>query len=291
MENLDLMNIRKLIYFHFNSSLARRILSLWFREDHFYKIPFGAIKGKRLYYRKDINFHATMGVWERDSLQVLDKVLYRFGLNQPHKVIADVGSNIGYYCLYFSKYLDPSAQIFAFEPSSSILPVLRKNLVVNSVSNVKVLELALADHTGTDEFFLGEHHHESSLLREWSNNATNGTKTVVATVTLDYFFENFNQGRYPDLIKMDIEGGGIYALKGCANCLTQKRPFILIESHNPAEDKAVSELLQQYHYEAFRVNDAKWIVHKDITFPDLDGVWGTMLLMPAELKPEFIQNY
>ncbi|HEY4156278.1 MAG TPA: FkbM family methyltransferase [Puia sp.] len=282
------MNIRKLLYFHFNSSLARSILALFFKEDHFYKIPFGAIKGEKLYYRKDINFHSTMGVWEKDSLEVLNKLFLRFGLNQPDIVIADVGSNIGYYCLFFSKYLDPSARIFAFEPSTSILPVLRKNLVVNNVSNVKVLELALADHTGNEEFFLGQHHHESSLLREWSSNAVSGTKTTVATVTLDYFFENFNQGRYPDLIKMDIEGGGIFALKGCVNCLSRKRPFILIESHNPAEDEAVSHVLLQYNYEALRVNNNKWIKNKETHYPDPNGVWGTMLLMPAEKKPDFI---
>src|ERR1700736_3468777 len=132
MENLDLMNIRELKYFKFNSSLLRNLLSLWFKEDHFYTIPFGAIRGSKLYYRKDINFHAMMGVWEKESLRVLKRIIYRFGLNQPNKVIADVGANIGYYSIFFSKYLDDSAKIFAFEPSVSILPVLRKNLMINN---------------------------------------------------------------------------------------------------------------------------------------------------------------
>jgi len=290
MENLDLMNLRQLTYFKFNSFFLRNTLSLWFREDHFYKIPFGAIRGMKLYYRKDINFHATMGVWEKESMRALRKVFYRFGLNQPDKVIADVGANIGYYSLFFSKYLDPSTQIFAFEPSVSILTVLRKNLMINNISNVKVLELACADHTGNEEFFLGEHHHESSLLKEWSTNATAGTKTMVASVTLDYYFETYNQSRYPDLIKMDIEGGGIYALKGCVNCIGSKRPFIIIESHNPAEDQAVSHVLLEYNYEAFRVTNDKWVINRDTHYPDPDGVWGTMLLMPSELKADFAQN-
>jgi FkbM family methyltransferase len=290
MENLDLMNIRDLKYFKFNSSLLRNILSLWFKEDHFYKIPFGAIRGSKLYYRKDINFHSTMGVWEKESLRLLKKVFYHFGLNKPNKVIADVGANIGYYSIFFSKYLDPSTQIFAFEPSSSILPVLRKNLMINNISNVKILDLACADHTGNEEFFLGEHHHESSLLSEWSNNAVAGTKTMVASITLDDFFEKLNQHHYPDLIKMDIEGGGIYALKGCVNCITKKRPFILIESHNAGEDQEVSHLLLQYNYEAFRVTDEKWVINKHTQHPDMDGVWGTMLLMPAEQKADFMVN-
>jgi FkbM family methyltransferase len=288
MENLVMINFRKIVNLQFNSAILRNLLSLRFRESKFYTIPFGAIRGSKLYYRKDINFHAMIGVWEKESLQVLEKIFYRFGLNQPDKVIADVGGNIGYYSIFFSKYLDPSTKIFVFEPSLEILPVLRKNIMINNISNVKVLDLAVADHTGRDEFFIAEHHHQSSLLKDWSKNATTGTKTVVATITLDDFFEKFNQGRFPDLIKMDIEGGGIYALKGCTKCITRNRPFILIESHNKGEDRAVSFVLQQFNYEAFRVTNDKWIIHKENDFNDPDGVWGTMLLMPAEKKADFI---
>jgi hypothetical protein len=109
-------------------------------------------------------------------------------------------------------------------------------------------------------------------------------------VTLDDYFEKSNQGRYPDLIKMDIEGGGIYALKGCVNCLTQKRPFILIESHNKGEDQAVSDVLTQYDYEAYRTTNDRWVKNKNTQHPDLDGVWGTLLLMPAERKAEFLES-
>jgi FkbM family methyltransferase len=283
-----MIKLRDLIAFKFNSSLLRGILSMVYREDHFYKIPFGALRGTKLYYRKDINFHATMGVWEGDSLRVLKNVFRNFDLTGTGKVVADVGANIGYYSLFFSKYLHPATQIFAFEPSTSILPVLRKNLMINNVSNVNVLELACADHTGNEEFFLGEHHHESSLLREWSNNATGGIKTIVASITLDHFFETFNQGCYPDLIKMDIEGGGIFALKGCVNCISRKRPFVLIESHTPGEDQAVGHILQHYNYEAFRISNAKWVLHQDRNYKDPDGVWGTMLLIPVERKAAFI---
>jgi FkbM family methyltransferase len=272
----------------FNSLFLRRLLSLWYKEGHFYKVLFGAIRGSKLYYQKDINFHAILGLWEGESLRVLNKIFHKFGLDQPNKVIADVGGNIGYYSIFFSKYLDASTKIFAFEPAMEILPVLRKNIMINNILNVKILDLAAADHTGRDEFFIGEHHHKSSLLKEWSNNASVGKKTVVSTITLDDFFEKFNERRFPDLIKMDIEGGGIYALKGCTRCITEKRPFIIMESHNPGEDRAVSHILQQYNYEAFRISNEKWILHKDNDYTDPDGVWGTMLLMPAERKADFI---
>jgi len=283
------MDIKSLIDLKYNSGLMRKALSWKYKDNHFYKLPFGRIRGLKLYYQKDINFHAMLGFWEMGSLNLLIRLFNHFGLRRkPSVVIADVGGNIGYYSLFFSRQLDPTSKIFCFEPSSSILPVLKMNLAENHVQNVQVLELACDDHVGKNEFFIGAHHHQSSLIPEWSDNDRTGTKTEVATVTLDYFFEKFNQGGYPDLIKMDIEGGAVRALKGCDQCIRQKRPFILIESHTPGEDQAISELLLQYDYEAFRVNNRKWVKHKKENYKDRDGIWGTMLLMPAEKQKGFI---
>jgi FkbM family methyltransferase len=270
-------------------SWSRKLLSFWFKEGKSYKVPFGPIRGTRLYFTRGITFHSMIGDWEQGSQELLSKLITKFDLNKPNKVIADVGANMGFYSIFFSKNLDPTSRIFAFEPSITILPVLRKNMDINHLKNVQIFDMACSDHTGTDEFFISENHHTSSLLEEWSTNATAGTKTVVSTITLDDFFEKYNESRFPDLIKMDIEGGGIYALKGCINCIVKKRPFILFESHNPGEDDAVGNLLRTFNYEAYRISNAKWILHKDKDYTDPDGVWGTMLLMPTERKAAFIK--
>ena len=281
------MNIKSLFSLEFNSPFLRKVLSLKYKEDQFYKLPFGRLKGTKLYYRKDVNFHAMLGLWEKESLEILIRLFALFSMSNKKLTIADVGGNIGYYSIFFSRYLSESTEIFSFEPSSSILPVLRKNIMINNISNVKVLDLACADHVGNEEFFIGAHHHQSSLVAQWADNNTTGTKTVVPTVTLDYFFSKFNQHRFPDLIKMDIEGGGVYALKGCDQCIIEKRPFIIIESHTPDEDNAIIEVLQKYKYEAFRVNTGKWVKFTNRNYADPDGVWGTMLLLPAEQKIHF----
>lgn len=278
------MTIQDFFGLRFNSPFLRKVLSFRYKENQFYKVQFGLIKGSRLYYRKDINFHAIAGLWEKESFTLLNDMITRFGLDQKGVTIADVGANIGYYSIFFSRHLDPSAEIFAFEPSSSILPVLRKNMEGNQIKNVKVLDMACSDHTGNDEFFIGEHHHQSSLVSDYAGNKVTGTKTLVSVTTLDDFFGNHNHGKYPDFIKMDIEGGGIYALKGCDKCITEKRPLILMESHIPEEDNAICDLLGRYNYDAFRVNTGKWVINKQNNYLDADGVWGTMMLIPQERR-------
>jgi FkbM family methyltransferase len=283
------MNIRGFISRQLSSNTVKRLLSFKYKEGRVYTLIFGHLRGSKLLYRKDVNYHAILGLWEMDSIALLQRLFKQYNLNGQNLIIADVGANIGYYSMYFSKYLGQGAQIFAFEPSTSILPVLKKNVDVNGINNVTILEQACSNHTGVEEFFIGAHHHQSSLIGDWANNSTVGTKASVATITLDDYFFNYNKQQYPDIIKMDIEGGGTYALKGCDVCITSKRPFILIECHTPDEDQAVIDLLKKYNYDALRVDTNKWVIHKDVNYTDKDGVWGTMLLIPSEKRKDFGQ--
>ena len=281
------MIIRRFISHKLSSKTARSLFSLIYKEDHFYKLTFGRLRGSAMLYRHDVNFHAMLGLWEMDSISIMLRLFRHFNLNGKKLVIADVGANIGYYCMFFSKYLAPDSKIFAFEPSTSILPVLKKNIEGNNIQNVTLLEQACSNHNGTEEFFIGAHHHQSSLVGEFANNNVVGTRTTVSTTTLDDFFANKNDHQYPDIIKMDIEGGGVYALKGCYQCIEKKRPFILMECHTPDEDQAVIDLLEKENYDALRVDTDKWVLNKKANYKDKDGVWGTMLLVPCEKRNGF----
>jgi len=271
----------------FSSPVYRKVLKSIFKEGKFYTIWFGKLKGLKSYYRRDINFKTLMGFWETDSLDVLDKIIREFGFDQRDIIVADVGANMGYYALYFHKKLSAGSKIYAFEPSVSILDVLRKNITHNGISNVEIVEAACSDKSGEVEFYIGQNHHESSMLDTWAENAEKGTLTKVKAISIDEYFGKEGTGSYPDLIKMDIEGAGVFALKGCDQCLKIKRPVILIESHTSGEDGAIGDLLRNYNYDAFRVNNQKWVLHKDRDYKDTDGVWGTMLMVPIEKKEQF----
>ena len=271
----------------FSSPVYRKVLKSIFREGKFYTILFGKLKGLKSYYRKDINFHTHMGFWETDSLDAFDKIISQFGFDERDIIVADVGANMGYYSLYFYKKLSAGSKIYAFEPSVSILDVLKKNLAINHIQNVEIVEAACSDKPGEVEFYIGRNHHESSMLENWADNAEKGILTMVRATSIDEYFGNEGIAAYPDLIKMDIEGAGVFALKGCELCLQTKRPIFLMESHTFAEDKAIGDLLRNHQYDAFRINNQKWVLHKDTDYKDTEGVWGTMLLIPTEKKEQF----
>jgi FkbM family methyltransferase len=271
------------------STISRGFLKMIFREGKSYKVRFGKLKGLKSYYREGVNFHTLVGLYEMDSLKWLEKIISAFGLDKKDVIVADVGANLGYYSMYFGKKLSAGSRIYAFEPSESILDVLKKNIEINKLANVEIVEAACAETTGIVEFYIGQNHHTSSMLDTWAGNAETGKLIRVRSISIDEFFGEDGVGQYPDLIKMDIEGAGVYALKGCTHCLQVKRPLILIESHTPGEDDAIGSLLRNHRYEAFRINNGKWILRKDKNYSDTDGVWGTMILIPSEKKDIFIR--
>jgi len=277
------LSLNQLRYGRFNSALLRTCLSCYFRDGVAYRVRFGPIRGMKLYYDRSVNYHAILGLWDAEEYAFLQRVLTIGGFLRERVVVADVGANLGIFSLWMTRLLEGrDHRVFAFEPAPGTLSKLRENIAINDLATIEVVPAACADREGTTEFFVGFHHHVSSLLREWAHSeaSSQATSVTVQTTTLDAFFAERQES--PDVIKMDIEGGGLFALKGCARILSVKRPLLWVESHTPAEDRAISDVLGAYDYCAYRFTDRRLVKHPDTTHPDPDGVWGTLLLYPRE---------
>jgi FkbM family methyltransferase len=236
-----------------------------------------------MYYDKSVNFHAVLGLWDIEILGFLHSTFIKGGLLPKDRVAADVGANIGYYSLWLSRVALGSGHVYSFEPSVETLPLLFKNLALNNVENIDVAKMACSDHVGTTEFFIAKHHHSSSIHAEWAGEGQGTARRVsVPVTTLDAFFAPETGRRPPNFIKFDIEGGGTHALPGARKVIGTARPYILIESHTVEEDRAISNVLTDFDYRGYRLNDRSWVTKPGAVHPDKDGVWGTLLLTPQE---------
>ncbi|OLE34358.1 MAG: hypothetical protein AUI36_27975 [Cyanobacteria bacterium 13_1_40CM_2_61_4] len=219
-----------------------------------------------------------------ESFNFLSRIFKTRNLIAENAVIVDVGANIGFTSIWFSKMVaDKNGSVYSFEPAPPVLEILRRNLALNDILNVQVVEAVCSDRVGVADFFIGFHHHTSSLFQAWAGGQSGNSRQIeVAATSLDDFFLGRESRTPPDFIKMDIEGGGVYALKGCSKCIEAKRPMIWIESHTPEEDGAISDVLLRHQYRAFRLQTHSLVKNIRSTHPDVDGVWGTMLLFPTE---------
>jgi len=140
----------------------------------------------------------------------------------------DIGSNLGYYALLASKCTGPRGKVIAIEPEPNNFDLLKINVETNRIENVTVLPYAIGDENGTSKFFVTEASNTNSLLQPALGNVMASIHVQVRK--LDTLYEELNIPRI-DLVRMDIEGGEIIAIKGMSRVLKQYKPMLLIELH------------------------------------------------------------
>jgi FkbM family methyltransferase len=133
--------------------------------------------------------------------------------------------------------------VYAFEPLPENLAGLRHNIELNGFRNVEVVPAAVTEATGETE--LEVHGHQvSARIGTPEVPATAGDRQVIVvpTVTLDHVLSTGS--RAPDVVKIDIEGAEVAAIRGARRTLAQHRPLLLCALHgtNQAFVGAVVEL-------------------------------------------------
>lgn len=261
---------------------VRFALQTIYKENSVYPVPFGPWRGMKMRYFSTLQFHMILGLYDTSITDKLSKVLRATGRTAGDSVYCDLGANVGMYSLWFSR-MNPTGKIFSFEPLPQTMVRLKDHLEINHIKNVVPLQMACSNEVGKIAFFVGDGAHEvSSLLSDWADNGGKAEKIEVATTTLDAFFSDGKNGEAPDFIKMDIEGGGVYALKGCRQIIEKKHPLWMVESHTPEEDRAISDMVTQFDYQAYRLNDSKWVKDLKDIHPNPNGIWGTLILVPTD---------
>jgi FkbM family methyltransferase len=102
-----------------------------------------------------------------------------------------------------------------------------KNLELNCTRGVHPREEGLSDASGR-AFIVEQPAHSGGAYLDPAINASPGIPAGIRLTTLDLFCEEHDIGRL-DLIKMDIEGAELRALRGGVRSLKRFQPVILIE--------------------------------------------------------------
>ena len=96
--------------------------------------------------------------WEGDVTAFLEHAL------RPGMTFVDVGANIGYFSVLGSQLVGDKGRVFAVEPDSRTLAILRANLWRHRGSNASVLPLAAYSETGHIAFTVNEEGRAGSVV-------------------------------------------------------------------------------------------------------------------------------
>jgi len=136
--------------------------------------------------------------------------------------VLDIGANIGYYSVLFSKWVGPKGTVHAFEPSPRTYELLRRNVHANASDNVTVHPAALSDTHGEVALYLNDYNGGDNRMYESSGLPS----VIVPTRRLD---DLLSPGTRVDFIKMDIQGAEYLALQGMQRVLAENKPLMVIE--------------------------------------------------------------
>jgi FkbM family methyltransferase len=163
---------------------------------------------------------------KNDQFDIQMYWMYRLLLHKAD-VALDIGANQGAHTAVMAEAVGDEGAVFAFEPIPMLFHHLKARF--NDRPFITILPLAISDTDGTAEFFVNaENVSFCSGLRnqdEFSRGTSVGVE--VATNRLDSL--EFLRTRVVRLIKLDIEGAELLALKGAAETFRRARPICIFE--------------------------------------------------------------
>lgn len=127
-------------------------------------------------------------------------------------VVVDAGANIGIYSQFLSKCVGPTGAVHSFEPSPDNFKRLRAAL--KAYPNVQLHQLSVSDKTGESVLYISDTLNVDHRAYPIEDEPRRG-ESIHSTRLDDYF----KPGQRVDLIKMDIQGYELHALRGAERVL------------------------------------------------------------------------
>jgi len=146
-------------------------------------------------------------------------------------VVFDVGANTG---LFAAAVFDHwrLGRVHSFEPQKKLIPRIRELAENNDLGERHIVNwCAIGDRSGEAEFFQNRNPISASLIKEKAARRTIRRVSRVPVTTLDDYAQSHKVSRV-DILKLDVEGVELEAMRGASGVLAQVR-LLFLEVHPP----------------------------------------------------------
>ena len=172
-------------------------------------------------------------------------------VTRPGSACIDLGANIGAYTLIMAFAAGPAGSVIAVEPHPEIAAELSKNLALNRLDNVTVINAALTQEDGETALFSRARDATNRLASSLRPSGGAGERTIPVKTISARVLESALENRSCDVIKIDVNGAEMIVLRELGEMISRRRPCLLVEHRKP-------------FWDAFgaRIEDAINLLHK-----------------------------
>jgi FkbM family methyltransferase len=190
------------------------------------------------------------GFYEKEVGDLLKKSV------KPGDVFLDLGANIGYFSLLVANN-SPSVKVISFEPVADLFQNMNNNISLNNIKNISTINVAVGEINEEKELFVSAPDNMGMSSFKQPENYS-GKNERVKVVTIDDWFKTSGLTRI-DIIKLDIEGSELAALKGMKEVLQEQKAVLIVEI-NPGtlsmfklKPSDIYDYLKQLNFEGFLI--------------------------------------
>lgn len=159
---------------------------------------------------------------------------------RPGDVFLDVGGHVGIHALPMARAVGPAGTVVAVEAAPDSAARLRAHAERNGLDNVVVCEFAVGDEPGRLELRQDPRFGTDAAVRSLYGDGE--VVAAVDVVPLDRWWQTDGPARL-DLVKLDIEGAELRALRGMAGTLRRLRPrLVVVEIRDYLLERAASDV-------------------------------------------------
>lgn len=258
-------------------SLLRRCYPTQIGGLHVVRIRSGPIAGRRML----LNLRATQGLVDTPYIngypQEAEELSILAGLIRPGQTVWDVGIYRGVYTLLFSGCVGAEGRVIAIDIDRRNCRVVEETLRLNGIDNVTVRNYGLSNENGSAEF-ISSPSSNSRVLTTFRGEAVALSALTPGECiergemrTIDGLIDELG---HPDVVKIDIDGAELVALDAADRLFESADTVLVIESHNAATDRKVTDLLTRHGCIAYSIQQHR-------VFAPAELMWGTVVAARA----------
>ncbi len=188
-----------------------------------HRIPLGPIAGRYLYLAPATSIRMFVGI-DEPAVARLTRAVLREG-----DVVYDVGAHVGYTMILFADLVGQGGSVHAFELVPSTAALLRQARDANGLKQCVVHAVGASD--SSESIVIRVTNTLMGSIADADAGNPGGIAETCQLVRLDDYRVQHGIAS-PTLMKIDVEGAEVKALRGAERTLRTAVPLLVVEFHN-----------------------------------------------------------